>query len=124
MHGLSQKKLRDYKQEIEDSFKSIMDERPNDEVHCTCVPFLKIKIKELETDCDIYLSQNKFLQERLEEEKQKNKEARMKVLVLEPQNAMLIADRDNLEVDLRKANGEIVYLKLLLKNAPNCRSLY
>jgi hypothetical protein len=66
-------KLREYKQDIEDSFKSIMSERPNDEVHCTCVPFLKIKIEELERSCDIRLSQNSFLQERLEEEKAKNK---------------------------------------------------
>jgi hypothetical protein len=45
---MENKELREYKQEIEDSFKFIMDERPNDEVHCSCVPFLKIKIKELE----------------------------------------------------------------------------
>lgn len=45
--------LQEYKQEIEDSFKTIMDERgPNDEVHCTCVPFLKIKIRELENEIE------------------------------------------------------------------------
>lgn len=93
---MKNKELLEHKQEIEDSFKFIMDEKPNDEVHCTCVPFLKTKIKELEADCEIYLSQNRFLQERLEEEKQKNEELKRELLALKPQNVWLEADRDRL----------------------------
>lgn len=41
-------KLREYKEDIEATYKRIMDEEcPTDEVHCTCVPLLIMEIKKL-----------------------------------------------------------------------------
>ena len=74
--------LVEYKKDIEDSFKSIMSERPNDEVHCTCVPFLKMKIKELEAtntfleadrdrlDSQCYLAENRNTYQNLAHQKE------------------------------------------------------
>lgn len=36
--------IQDYK----DDYTSAMEDRPHDEIHCTCVPVLKKRIKELE----------------------------------------------------------------------------
>lgn len=36
-------RIKDY----EDSYKAVMAERCTDEVHCTCVPALKVRLKEL-----------------------------------------------------------------------------
>lgn len=42
-------KLREYKEEIENAYKTTMDEKCTaDEQHCTCVPLLKIRIAEAE----------------------------------------------------------------------------
>lgn len=41
--------LEDFKADMENSFKMIMDEScSGDQVHCTCVPVLREKVKELE----------------------------------------------------------------------------
>lgn len=54
--------LRAYKEEIENSFKFVMDERcSKNEVHCTCVPFLKSKIKELQKNNSFLETDNKRL---------------------------------------------------------------
>ncbi|MEN6423330.1 MAG: hypothetical protein ABFD76_15430 [Smithella sp.] len=42
------KALEDYKTDIEESTKLSMTEMCGDERHCTCVPLLKAKVKELE----------------------------------------------------------------------------
>ena len=44
------RELRAYKAGIEATFRRVMDEKcPADEVHCTCVPILRNRIRELET---------------------------------------------------------------------------
>lgn len=47
--------LREYKQDIEAQFRMIMDEKcPKDELHCTCVPFLRIEVEKLTQKLSLY----------------------------------------------------------------------
>ena len=52
--------LQAYKADIENAIKGAMDDNPN-EKHCSCVPLLKVKIKQLEEKVRVLEAENKGL---------------------------------------------------------------
>ena len=59
------KELEEELNDIKESYEHTVNEDCEDEIHCTCVPALRARIKELEAEVKLYDKQFKQLKENI-----------------------------------------------------------